>query len=231
MKRILPVLLIICLSLTGCAAKTKEYPGSDKIAALIKTAAAYDSCRYYITNAETNALEQAFSFYFDDSDRQVYLCEGMQNGEYYAEYSNGMELFREEKGVGANITRDDPTFAVYTRKEPHPYSQGLLLFYINSYIDYGEETTDTDGNTVYVYHYNIEKLNKALDEAVSEFVTYYAFDKDGNFLRFRQHNASADYTDENGVPVSFTYEITIDDINSVTALENPIVIGGSAYKE
>lgn len=232
MKKIVCALLTLCLSLsclTGCLAE-KKFPGSDKIEAMRKTVADYDSCRYYITNLDTGVLEQVFAYYYDGEDRQVYLCEGMQGGEYYAEYSNGLELFREEDGVGANIGSTDPTYAKYTREEPHPYSTGQLFFYINGYIEAAEELTDENGNTIYMYYYNLEKLNKVLDEAVSEFSTAYAFDPDGNFLYFRQHNASADYTDDNGVPISFAYEITVHDVNSLTELENPVVIGGSAVK-
>ncbi len=228
MKKITAVLLIMCVSLglmTGCV-KKNEYVGMEKIEALRNEASEYDSARYFITNVETDVLEQVFTFMYEGSDKksaQIYLCEGVQGGEYYAEYSNGIELYREENGVGAIIPSSDDTYASYTRKDPHPYSTGELFFYVNGYIDSAEETTDADGNTLYIYTYNTEKINKALKSALTVFATSYAFDSDGNFVYFRQHNASE--------TESYTYEITVDEINSVTEIENPVIVGGSATEE
>ena len=225
MKKIIPVLLICMTCLSSCAAESKEIIGSDQIEALRSKAAAYESGRYFIENLDSGVLEQVFSFYYDKDDRQVYLCEGELGGEYYAEYSNGVELFREENGVGANIGSTDETYAKYTRKDPHPYSTGQLLFYIKNYVDTSEQTADEDGNTVYIHRYDVEKLNKVLDSDVSVFYTYYAFDSEGEFKYFCQHNESSADTDANGNPVSYTYRITLGDVNSITEIENPVSSG------
>ncbi len=222
--------IFTCLLSAGCAAKSVDAVGKDKVEALRREAGAYESGRYFITNAETNVLEQVFSFMYDSDGTQIYLCEGVRGGEYYSEYSNGKELFREENGVGAVISSDDESFAVYSRKNPHPYSTGQLLFYINQYIDASEEITDEEGNTVYIYYYNVEKMNKVTDGNLTEFATSYAFDADGNFVYFRQHNAS-EASGENGSvsSESYIYEITVGEVNAVSEIENPVIIGGSAY--
>lgn len=212
---------MVCLS--GCTEKT-ELIGCSEIEALRSEAAAYDSGRYFIKNIDSGALEQVFSFYFDGEGRQVYLCEGNQAGIQYAEYSNGVELFREEDGVSENVASTDATYARYDRENPHPYSTGQLFFYIKSYVETSEQVKDADGNTVYIHRYNVEKLNKAMDAPVTEFTTYYAFDEQGKFVYFCQHNSSAAETDAQGEPVSYSYEITLADVNGVTLLENPISI-------
>ena len=208
--------------MSGCAAEKQEIIGREQIEALKNEAAAYESGRYFIENLDTGMLEQVFSFYYDGDDRQVYLCEGDLGGEYYAEFSNGVELFREENGTAANIGSTDETYAKYTRKDPHPYSTGQLFFYIKNYVGTSEQTADEDGNTVYIHRYDVEKLNKLLDDDVSAFYTYYAFDADGKFQYFCQHNESASATDANGNPVSYTYRITLGDVNGVSEIENPI---------
>lgn len=230
-KFLLPVLLcgIIAVGLSGCTQK-KEYPGSDKIEALRDSAAGYNSARYFITNVETDVLEQVFTFMYDEDGSQIYLCEGVDaDGNYYAEYSNGREVFRTEHGVGIVVPSSDESFAVYTRKEPHPYSTGQLFFYVNGYIASAEEGTDGEGNTLYLYHYDTEKINKALGNTLTEFATSYAFDADGNFVYFRQHNAS-DVTYEDGTVsnVGYTYEITVEEVNNITKVENPVVIVGNS---
>lgn len=230
-KLLLSVLLcgIISICLSGCVQK-KEYPGSDKIEALRDSAANYDSARYFITNVESNVLEQVFTFMYDEDGSQIYLCEGVDSdGDYYAEYSNGREVFRTEKGIGTVIPSSDETFAVYTRKDPHPYSTGQLFFYVNAYISSAEEGTDSEGNTLYFYNYDTEKINKALGNTLTEFATSYAFDGDGNFVYFRQHNAS-DVTEADGrmYNVGYTYEITVEEINNITEIENPVVISGNS---
>ncbi|MCI5905781.1 MAG: hypothetical protein MRZ61_11635 [Oscillospiraceae bacterium] len=230
-KLLLSVLLcgIISVCLSGCVQK-KEYPGSDKIEALRDNAASYDSARYFITNVESGVLEQVFTFMYDEDGSQIYLCEGVDSdGDYYAEYSNGREVFRTEKGIGSVIPSSDETFAVYTRKDPHPYSTGQLFFYVNAYIFSAEEGTDSEGNTLYFYNYDTEKINKALGNTLTEFATSYAFDGDGNFVYFRQHNAS-DVTEADGrmYNVGYTYEITVEEINNITEIENPVVISGNS---
>lgn len=221
--------VVLCFALVGCS-QEKDIVGSEKIEALRKEAQSWESGRYFITNVDTDVLEQVFSFYYDPDGRQVYLCEGIQNDEYYSEYSNGLELFREEKGVGAVIPSTDETYAAYTKKEPHPYSTGQLFFYLKNYIETSEEKTDGEGNICYVYTYDPEQLSKALGSTVTSFVTSYAFDSQGNFVYFRQHNSSDITGSENSGIMDFTYEITVEDINAVTEIENPVIIGGSAVE-
>lgn len=222
MKKIIPVLLLICAVCLGGCTESKEIIGSTEIEALRSEAAAYESGRYFIKNMDSGALEQVFSFCFDEEGRQVYLCEGSQGGRLYSEYSNGVELFREEDGISENVASTDETYARYTKEEPHPYSTGQLFFYIKGYVGTSEQTTDEDGNTVYIHRYDVEKLNRALESPVSEFTTYYAFDSEGKFVYFCQHNVSADTYFEDGTPVSYTYEITLGEVNGISEIENPI---------
>lgn len=230
-KRLFGVLaaVLLCFVLGGCSEK-KDIVGSEKIEALRKEAQSWESGRYFIKNVDTDVLEQVFSFYYDSDGRQVYLCEGVQNGEYYSEYSNGLELFREENHIGALIPSSDETYGVYTKKEPHPYSTGQLFFYLKNYIASSEEKADGEGNICYVYTYNPERLSKALGSTVTSFVTEYAFDENGDFVYFRQHNSSDIAGNENSGVMDFTYEITLGDINGVTEIENPVIIGGSAVE-
>lgn len=221
--------VLLCFVLAGCS-QEKDIAGSERIEALRKEAQSWESGRYFITNVDTDVLEQVFSFYYDSDDRQVYLCEGVQNGRYYSEYSNGLELFREENGVGALIPSDNETYAVYTKKEPHPYSTGQLFFYLKDYIASWEEKPDGEGNMCYIYTYDHERLSKVLGNTVESFVTSYAFDENGDFVYFRQHNSSDITGNENSGVMDFTYEITVEDVNAVTEIENPVIIGGSAVE-
>lgn len=226
-RKFTAILLLMCICMavfTGCA-EEKTFVGIEKIESFRAEAAGYDSARYYIENVDTNVMEQVFSFYYDSGGSQIYLCEGVEGENYYAEFSNGVELFREENNESAIIPSTDESYAAYTKKEPHPYSNAQLLFYVKNYIDYAEEGLDDEGNTLYVYTYDIVGINEALGNNLTTFATSYAFDKEGNFVYFRQHNSS-DATDENGNVINqgYTYEITIDDINSVTEIENPVKI-------
>lgn len=223
------IMCILALTLSACG-KT-AYAGSDRIEELRTKAASYDSGRYYVENADTGAVEQVISFFYDGEGREVYLREELNDAEYTAEYSDGIGLWRmtgtidgesdvfalkDKKSV--KVDPSDDSFAVYTKKSPGPYASGCLFFYVNGYILTASETADNDGNTVYAYVYDTEKINKELGSYLSEFSTAYAFDKNGDFLYFLQHNISADSNGETGV---YGYKITLEDINSITDIENP----------
>lgn len=218
MKKIILMLSLILtsLTLTACSSK-QELIGADKVEALRSAAQGYSSATYIIRNLTSDEIEQTFTFMFDSDDSQIYYCEGFDANGYYAEYSNGKELFRERGGVGSAVSSSAEDYVSYTKKKPHPYSTGQLFFYIDQYVSSAEEMTDDAGNTVYIYKYDTERLNKDMKTDMNSFATSYAFDGEGNFVYFRQTNSGSDG--------SYAYEITLENVNSITSIDNPIVIG------
>lgn len=219
MKKLILMLsvLVTVIALTACGSK-QELVGMDKIEALRAAAESYDSGCYVIRNNADGEIEQTFTFMYDTDDTQIYYCEGFDTDGYYAEYSNGRELFRERNGVGTAVPSSDGNYVAYTRKKPHPYSTGQLFFYINSYVASAEETTDGEGNTLYIYKYDTESMNKKMNTELTDFATSYAFDSEGNFVYFRQANSGKDG--------NYSYEITVEGVNSITSIENPIKTDG-----
>ena len=219
MKKLILMLsvLVTVIALTACGSK-QELVGMDKIEALRAAAESYDSGCYVIRNNADGEIEQTFTFMYDTDDTQIYYCEGFDTDGYYAEYSNGRELFRERNGVGTAVPSSDENYVAYTRKKPHPYSTGQLFFYINSYVASAEETTDGEGNTLYIYKYDTESMNKKMNTELTDFATSYAFDSEGNFVYFRQANSGKDG--------NYSYEITVEEVNSITSIENPIKTDG-----
>lgn len=211
-RLIIPILLLMCISLTACKSRD-PFVGEDKIKALRSEAAEYTSARYLLVNVDAGNLEQVFTYRYNDDDTQSYLYE-TEGSEYYAEYSDGKTLLRGNMTSYEEVPQGVDEFAVYTQKDPHPYSNGQLLFYVAGAISSAEETTDAEGNALYIYYYDTEKLNKMMGGSLTDFVTSYAFDGDGNFVYFRQHNVSTDGQ-------SFTYEITVQDVNAIDTVENP----------
>lgn len=208
--------LIISITLTTllCGCQSRDpFAGEEKIKALRSEAAEYTSARYLLVNVDADKLEQVFTYRYNDDDTQSYLYE-TEGGEYYAEYSDGKTLLRGGVTSYEEVSEKAEGFALYTKKEPHPYSDGQLLFYVSSAVSSAEETADAEGNALYIYYYDTEKLNKLMGGSLTEFVTSYAFDGDGNFVYFRQHNVSEDGQ-------SFTYEITMQDVNAIDIVENP----------
>lgn len=198
--------------LPGCQSRD-PFAGEDKIKALRSEAAEYTSARYILVNVEADKLEQVFTYRYNDDDTQSYLYE-TDTDEYYAEYSDGQRLICGSLTSYEEVPQGADGFVLYTKKESHPFSDGQLLFYVAGAVQSAETITDTDNNTLYVYYYNTEKLNKIMGGSLTEFVTSYAFDTDGNFVYFRQHNVSEDGQ-------SFTYDISVQDINAIEAVENP----------
>lgn len=220
MKKIFAVLLIfICAAVAvGCGEKTPEIVGGDMVDKLRSEAAEYSSARYYVTDVESNAVEQVFSFYYDTDGKEVYLNETFKNNVYTAEYNDGTDMWQMQGDSSAKIDKSNDGFKVYTKKKPDPYALGSLFFYAPKYISSSEQSTDGEGNILYLFIYDIDAVNKELGTDMTEFSTSYAFDKDGRFVYFRQHNASP--YDQNNV-ASYTYEITVDEINAVTTIDNP----------
>lgn len=211
-RLIIPILLLMCIILSSCQSRD-PFVGEDMIKTLRSEAAEYTSARYLLINVETDMLEQVFTYRYNDDGTQSYLYE-TEASEYYAEYSDGKTLLRGSLASYEEVPQGVDEFAVYTKKEPHPYSDGQLLFYVADAISSAEQTADANGNAVYIYYYDTEKLNKMMSGSLTEFVTSYTFDGDGNFVYFRQHNVSSDGQ-------SFTYEITMQDVNAIDTVENP----------
>ncbi len=216
MRRIVPVLLLICICLTGCSLKkVVELEGREQVEAFIAEAAEWQSGRYMLTNLDTGEADQVFSFVNNSDGTQSYLYERIADGVLYTEYSDGKVYCT---GEGDAFTAyDDGTTGIFSAENPHPYSTGNLLFYVNLYASGSTSETDSEGNVIYTYTYDTEKINKALGTSLSSFVTTYSFDKDGGFLNFTQKNSDG--------TSSYAYMIEVLDVNSVTEIENPAESG------
>lgn len=215
MKKTLTVLLLICVTVFGGCSLKKEYDlcGKDRIEAIRSEAGSWKSGRYLLTNLDTGEMDQAFSFMNNADGSQSYLYEVVSEGSYYAEYSGGGDLCIYDGGEVSVIKEGGEGYRKYSESEPHPYSTGELLFYVNQFVSSSAENTDSEGAVTYTYYYNTDKINETLGTALTEFYTAYTFDPEGNFVNFIQHSTAADS--------SYSYMIEIIDVNGITEIENP----------
>ena len=204
----------MCICLTGCSLQ-KEYDlcGKDKVEALRAEAANWESGRYLFTDISTDEMYQAFSFRYEADGSQTCLYERVIGTRYDLEYYGGGKNYTRNAGVVSVIKEGEEGYVSYSRENPHSYSTGDLLFYVNLYTASSYESTDEDGNTVYTYIYDTEKMNKAVGTSLTGFSTEYVFDKDGKFLYFTQTNSDSDG--------SYSYRIDVVDINAVDVIEDP----------
>ncbi|MDE6745223.1 MAG: hypothetical protein K2J72_01155 [Oscillospiraceae bacterium] len=222
MKKILAVLLLICVtaSLGGCSIK-KEYDlyGKEQVEALRESAKGWQSGRYLLTNLDTDVMDQAFSFMYDEDGFQIYLYEKISDeGNYYAEFSD-RDAFWTVNGGSVSVCRSGSEgYVSYSMDNPHPYSTGYLLFYENLFVKSSEEIPQEDGGTDYVYYYNVDKINETLGTNLTEFVTEYVFGADGEFEYFVQRNSDGES--------SYAYRIDVIDADSLTEIENPALASG-----
>lgn len=217
MKRIIPILLLICIfvtSLTGCSLKkVVELEGRERVEAFVAEAKTWQSGRYMLTNINTGETDQVFSFMNNADGTQSYLYEKLVEGVLYTEYGDGAQYY---KADGENVTVYNDGTGIYSTENPHPYSTGDLLFYVNLYASGSSSETDSEGNVTYTYVYDTAKINEALGTSLSDFVTTYTFDKNDNFMYFTQKNSSG-----NG---SYGYMIEILDVNAITEIEKPDIM-------
>ena len=222
MKKILAVLLLICTapSLCGCSIK-KEYDlyGKEQVEALRESAKGWQSGRYLLTNLDTDVMNQAFSFMYDEDGFQTYLYEKISDdGNYYAEFSDRDAFYIVDGGMANVYNIGSEGYIFYDRNDPHPYSTGDLLFYENLFVKSSEEIPQEDGGADYVYYYNVDKVNDTLGTNLTEFVTEYVFGADGEFEYFVQKNSDGES--------SYAYRIDIIDANGLTEIENPALASG-----
>ena len=222
MKKILAVLLLICTatSLCGCSIK-KEYDlhGKEQVEALRESAKGWQSGRYLLTNLDTDVMNQAFSFMYDEDGFQIYLYEKISDeGNYYAEFSDREAFYIIDDGMANVYKAGSEGYIFYDRNDPHPYSTGDLLFYENLFVKSSEEIPQEDGGADYVYYYNVDKINDTLGTNLTEFVTEYVFGADGEFEYFVQKNSDGES--------SYAYRIDIIDANGLTEIENPALASG-----
>ncbi len=216
MKRIVPILLLICvMCLSGCSLKkVVELEGREQVEAFIAEAAGWQSGCYVLTNLDTGEADSVFTFINNEDGTQSYLYESIADGTAYVEYSDGGLFYRIDDESVSICTDDDEGYVSYTAENPHPYSAGNLLFYVNLYASGSSAETDSDGNVTYTYIYDAEKINEAMGTSLDSFVTTYTFDADGNFVNFTQRNTDG----ESG----YAYMVEVLDVNSVAELENPL---------
>ena len=222
MKKILAILLLICaaVSLGGCSIK-KEYDlyGKEQVEALRESAKGWQSGRYLLTNLDTDVMNQAFSFMYDEDGFQTYLYEKISDdGNYYAEFSDRDAFYIIDGGMANVYNIGSEGYIFYDRNDPHPYSTGDLLFYENLFVKSSEEIPQEDGGADYVYYYNVDKINDTLGTSLTEFVTEYVFGADGEFEYFVQKNSDGES--------SYAYRIDIIDANGLTEIENPALASG-----
>lgn len=220
MKKILAVLLLICVTaaMGGCSIK-KEYDlhGREQVEALRESAKNWQSGRYLLTNLDTDVMNQAFSFMYDEDGFQTYLYEKVSDaGNYYAEFSDRDAFWTVNDGSVSVCRSGTEGYVSYSRENPHPYSTGDLLFYENLFVKSSAELPQEDGGVCYVYYYNVDKINDTLGTSLTEFVTEYVFGADGGFEYFTQRNTDADG--------SISYRIDIVDTDSLTEIENPALV-------
>lgn len=220
MKKFTAILLLICTAvlLGGCSIK-KEYDlyGKARVEALRESAKNWQSGRYLLTNLDTDVMDQAFSFMYNEDGSQTYLYERVseENGyyTYYAEFSDGGTFYVMNGGEISILKSGSEGYVSYDRKTPHPYSTGDLLFYENLFVKSSEEKPQEDGGVDYIYYYNTEKINDTLGTSLTEFVTEYVFGADGEFEYFVQRNSDGES--------SYAYRIDVIDADSLTEIENP----------
>lgn len=217
MKKNLAVLLLICAAVFGGCSLKKEYDlfGRDRIEAVRSAAGSWRSGRYLLTNLDTGEMNQAFSFMYNADGSQSYLYEVVNGGEYYAEYSGGGDMYILDSGGVSVIKEGGEGYVKYSESEPHPYSTGELLFYVNQFVSSSAENTDGEGRVTYTYYYNVDKINETLGTSLTEFYTSYVFDSEGGFLYFEQHSTNAEG--------SYAYRIEVIDANALTEIENPVM--------
>ena len=217
MKKILPILLImcVCFSLGGCSPEEKGtvIHGREQVEKLRAEAAGWESGRYLFTDLQTGETNQVFSFMYNADGSQTYLYERVNDGNYYAEYNGGGMIFILEGENLSVINEGSPDYVSYSRENPHPYSTGELMFYVEEYIGRSEEVPLEQNAAAYVYEYDTGSMNQAIGTSLENFSTTYTFDSGGNFLYFTQSNSDG----ENGS----AYMIETIDVNSVTEIENP----------
>ncbi len=215
MKKIFAVLLlIVCVTALGGCSLKKEYDlaGKEQVEAFREQAKGWRSGRYLLTNLDTGEMNQAFSFMYNGDGTQSYLYEVVNDGNYYAEHSDGKLLYVVDGGNVSVINEGGEGYVKYSEDEPHPYSMGELLFYANLFVRSSAEAA-VDGGTSYVYYYNVDKINETLGTSLTEFYTSYVFDSEGGFLYFEQHS-----TNDEG---SYAYRIEVIDADALTEIENP----------
>ena len=216
MKRIVPILLLICvMCLSGCSLKkVVELEGREQVEAFVNEAKTWQSGCYVLTNLDTGEADGVFTFINNDDGTQSYLYESVADGKPYVEYSDGRLFYRIDDESISVCNEGDEGYVSYTAENPHPYSAGNLLFYVNLYASGSTAETDGEGNVTYTYIYDVEKINGAMGTSLDSFVTTYAFDAEGNFINFTQRNTDG----ENG----YGYMVEVMDVNSVAELENPL---------
>ncbi len=215
MKKVFAILLIMCICMTGCSLKKViELEGREQVEEFVNSAKTWQSGRYMLTNLDTNATDQVFSFMNNTDGTQSFLYENIsEDGKMFVEYSDGRIFRSGNEGEVKEYPEGDDGYVSFTADEPHPYATGELLFYVNLYALGSSSETDGYGNITYKYTYDTEKINKAVGTSLTKFETTYTFDKEGNFLYFTQTNSDGEE--------SYSYMIEVLDVNSVTELDIP----------
>lgn len=197
----------------GCSADNSNVAGYDAVMSVRKNAASADSGHYSVINNSTGISEQEFTYFYDKKNKLHYLCTGVSDGSEYREYYTGTDLYTEQNGA----LKSDNT-VVYNRKSTHPFADGQLFFMLPECIS-DSRCDEADGETVYTYDYDTEKLADKFESlnGLTAISAEYRFDSDGNFADFVQNSTVTD----NGKTTENSYTVTFDRVNEITDIPDP----------
>ena len=151
----------MCLS--GCSLrKTVQLDGREQVEAFVNEAKTWQSGCYVLTNLDTDEADSVFTFINNNDGTQSYLYESIADGKSYVEYSDGKLFYTADDSSISVCNEGDEGYVSYTTENPHPYSTGNLLFYVNLYAAGSTAETDSEGNVTYTYVYDVGKINEAM---------------------------------------------------------------------
>lgn len=218
--KILRLILAITTAATVAAAVsscgvTPSAEGEDLIKAARKDYKALDSAKVTMTNVETGAVEQTFTFKYDEKDILMFSYEGKSEKSEYAQFNNGMECFTYQNGEYTHVQKGDKGFDLYTRKTTHPQADEGLIIYSPSAIT-ESSVKDEDGITHVEHIYDAEKIGATAESGkVTGFRADFYFD--GQELLYFTETTDVE---ESGQDKEYSYRVDITEKNSVGTIEN-----------
>lgn len=209
---ILSLSLACCMLLSGCA-QSVSIEGSEEIERVRKEYAELSSGCYTVVNGETMQTEQTYAFAYNDDKTLAYCCTGTEKGEPYTELHDGIILTITKNGSTERYGKSDAGWYGYTKKKPHPYAAGGLLFYYPDLVKSASSKKE-NGSVSYIYSYDTDKLAKKLGMAEGSLIAYtttYCFE--GETLRYFEQNSTVS---EDGKENSYRYTVTLDKANALS---------------
>lgn len=215
MKKGLLSLVSAAAMLLGSCGLQPSVEGDDLINNAREEYRSLNSAKVIMTNADTNEVEQTFTFKYDEKDILTFSYEGKNGDDVYAQYNNGMESFTYEKGKYQYHQKGDDEFIAYTRDVTHPQAGEGLIIFQPSAVKNAE--VKTEGEITHIFHeYDIENLS--VDDSTTAFSADYYFDNQDKLLYFVE--SSTIITD--GEEKEYKYRVDITEKNAVDKIENTV---------